>query len=165
MSHETHEKQETLADIAAEMRGLGKLDEKSTDKIPRSLMGLGLRKYATRIEAAAKRERAEIEADALSVGGVVEAARNKPSGDAAAMREALEMAKVAIEAAKKKMGVDNPMILEIIDAALAAPTRNCDKYATYDAAKCAWYKEPIATLFSRWLFAQANEKGDNNGSK
>ena len=44
----------------------------------------------------------------------------------AALREALEMAKVAIEAAKKKMGVDNPMILEIIDEALALPRRNCD---------------------------------------
>ena len=51
------EKQETMADIVREMRDLGKLDEKSTDKIPRSLMALGLRTYADRIEAAAKRER------------------------------------------------------------------------------------------------------------
>ena len=40
------------------------------------------------------------------------------------MREALQQAKVAILAARKKMGVDNPIILEIIDAALAAPPRN-----------------------------------------
>ena len=51
------EKQETRADIVREMRKLGELDEKSTDRIPRSLMGLGLRTYADRIEAAAKRER------------------------------------------------------------------------------------------------------------
>ena len=51
------EKQETRDDIIAEMRNLGKLDEKSTDKIPRSLMGLGLRTLADRLEAAAKRER------------------------------------------------------------------------------------------------------------
>lgn len=47
--------QETSADIIAEMRNLGKLDEKSTDKIPRSLMGLGLRTYADRLDAALKR--------------------------------------------------------------------------------------------------------------
>lgn len=51
------ENQETIADIVAEMRNLGKIDEKSPDKIQRSLMGLGLRTYADRIEAAAKREK------------------------------------------------------------------------------------------------------------
>lgn len=51
---------------------------------------------------------------------------NDNSGDCAKMREALQQAKVAILAARKKMGVDNPIILEIIDAALAAPPRNCD---------------------------------------
>ena len=56
------------------------------------------------------------------------------------------------------------MAVDKAKAALAAPPRNCDKYATYDAAKCAWYKEPIATLFSRWLFAPATErKGDCDG--
>ena len=50
-------KQETLADIVREMRTLGRLDGESTDKIPRSLQALGLRTYADRIEAAAKRER------------------------------------------------------------------------------------------------------------
>ena len=51
------ENRETVADIVAEMRTLGRLDEKSTDKIPRSLQALGLRTYADRIEAAKKRER------------------------------------------------------------------------------------------------------------
>ena len=49
-------KPETIEDIVREMRTLGRLDEKSTDKIPRSLQALGLRTYADRIEAAAKRE-------------------------------------------------------------------------------------------------------------
>lgn len=40
-------------------------------------------------EAALKREKSAIEADALAVGGIVEAARNKP-GNAAAMREAVK---------------------------------------------------------------------------
>lgn len=199
------EKQETVADIIVEMRDLGKLDEKSVDKIPRTLMALGLRTYADRLEAAFGREKAAIEADALAVGGMVDASRKqKPTaenssavgdcaklreavekcrhvihcaivsgilkgddaydamniassalaasrtttenssavGDAAAkqeavtdshglgnnakLREALQQAKVAILAARKKMGVDNPIILEIIDAALAEPVRNCE---------------------------------------
>jgi hypothetical protein len=48
---------ETINDIVAEMRTLGRLDEKSTDKISRSLQGLGLRTYADRIEAAVEAER------------------------------------------------------------------------------------------------------------
>lgn len=46
---------ETIDDIVRKMRTLGRLDEKSTDKIPRSLQALGLRIYADRIEAAYKR--------------------------------------------------------------------------------------------------------------
>ena len=53
MSEMSNENQETIADIVREMRTLGRLDEKSTDKIPRSLQALGLRTYADRIEAAA----------------------------------------------------------------------------------------------------------------
>lgn len=48
------------------------------------------------------------------------------TGNVAKLREALEQAKVAILAAKEKMGVENPIILEIIDTALAEPPRNCD---------------------------------------
>ena len=51
----SNENQETIADIVREMRTLGRLDEKSTDKIPRSLQALGLRTYADRIEAAHRR--------------------------------------------------------------------------------------------------------------
>lgn len=52
--------QETIADIIAEMLDLGKLDEKSTDKIPRSLMGLGLRTYADRLDRARMKMEIEI---------------------------------------------------------------------------------------------------------
>ena len=51
-----NERQETVADIVREMRNLWHLDEKSTDKIPRSLQALGLRTYADRILAAHNRE-------------------------------------------------------------------------------------------------------------
>ena len=53
-------KHETIADIVREMRTLGRLDEKLTDKIPRSLQALGLRTYADRIEAAHRREVEEL---------------------------------------------------------------------------------------------------------
>jgi hypothetical protein len=43
---------ETIDNIVREMRKLGNLDEKSTDRIPRKLMGLGFRTYADRIEKA-----------------------------------------------------------------------------------------------------------------
>ena len=56
----SNEKHETIADIVKEMRTLGRLDEKSTDKIPRTLQALGLRTYADRIEAAHQREVAEL---------------------------------------------------------------------------------------------------------
>ena len=56
----SNEKKETIEDIVREMRNLGRLDEKSTDKIPRTLQALGLRTYADRIEGAAKREVAEL---------------------------------------------------------------------------------------------------------
>ena len=53
-------KQETIEDIVREMRTLGRLDEKLTDKIPRSLQALGLRTYADRIEVAHQREVEEL---------------------------------------------------------------------------------------------------------
>lgn len=66
----SNEKHETVDDIVRKMRTLGRLDEKSTDKIPRSLQALGLRIYADRIEAAAKRER-EAGADAAQICGEI----------------------------------------------------------------------------------------------
>lgn len=135
-------KPETSADIIVEMRDLGKLDEKSSDKIPRSLMGLGLRTYADRLEAAWKRDKNNIEADALFVGGFIEASRkrelftktretdnsgaaiytNDNSGNCAKMREALKTVKRYLDGYTVN-------VLEMrsqVDAALAAPPRNCD---------------------------------------
>ena len=66
----SNDRQETIADIVRVMRTLGRLDEKSTDKIPRTLQALGLRTYADRIEAAAKRER-EAGAEAAQICGEV----------------------------------------------------------------------------------------------
>ena len=144
----SNENQEAIADIVKEMRDLGRLDEKSTDKIPRSLQALGLRTYADRIEAAAKRER-ESGAEASQVCGEIgemigrEAARRSDErtaekysavGNAAAMLEALEaVVKVGYPHNFQK---EAPHIrgycCEITTAikkcfdALSAPPRNCD---------------------------------------
>ena len=63
-----NERQETIADIVREMHNLGRIDEKSTDKIPRSLQALELRTYADRIETAAKREREATSENSSQVG-------------------------------------------------------------------------------------------------
>ena len=50
------------------------------------------RKEADRLEAAYKRDKAAIEADALAVGGMVEAARKRGCDDCAKLRDALQKA-------------------------------------------------------------------------
>ena len=94
------------------------------------------------------------------------------------LREALKEARVAIESAKKKMGVENSIILEIIDAALASPPRNCDRFNSGDCnkdvfdASLAWDKfcaehyppgTPVVPktpyTFWSWVFAPAKEGG------
>ena len=98
-----------------------------------------IRTLDDRIEAAAKRERDEIEANALAVGGVVEASRKREMsknaskngadfgqlGNAAAMREALVMVKrlfdgrIMFQPAIRKAH-------KAVDAALSLPPRQCD---------------------------------------
>lgn len=121
----------TISDLAAEMRTLADDIEAG-----RAIVGQTVwRNYADLFEAAAERERAEIEANALAVGGVIEASRNKPSGDAAAIREALgkiraELWNNTVIAGKKKFA-----LYEIADIALAKPSRNCDRYSHDEAQR------------------------------
>ena len=137
---------ETLSEIVAQMRGRGE-----DGRMDRRLW----LEYADRLEAAWKREKAAIEADALAVGGIVEAARHKHKpGNAAAMRDALAtlrkrfdnntMAyqdryfkfsgwhwhKKAKEAARWRDVFHE--LREVCDAALSAPARNCDKMPDID---------------------------------
>lgn len=77
------------------------------------------------IEAAWKREKAEAEADALAVGGIVEAARHMP-GNAAAMHEALE-AYLALWNNGTMNDLDKlRRVVGNMRAALSAPARQCD---------------------------------------
>ena len=178
------EHNERLVDIVAEMR----YSIIPKHRIDHELLAL----YAYRIEAAARRERAEIEANALAVGGVVEASRNKPSGDAAAMREALgAVAELFWEIqglgrspiSNKAYAVKRKVI-----AALAKPPRNCDRFADELDAQIAFLNEvwlisvtkesllehdkfenwtdEMKARYAAWLLAPATAKeGETDGSK
>ena len=77
------EKQETSANIVAEIRARAKAwPEPSLVQYDERL--------ADRLEAALKREKAEIEAEALAAGGIVEAERHKP-GNTERVRYVLEV--------------------------------------------------------------------------
>lgn len=152
---ENEKKREAIADVLADFR-----QYISNTNIPPEVAET-IVCYIDRIEAAWKHEREEAEADALSVGGVVEAARYKRVGNAAALRDALvkiyrEVRSYCIDygAGESHMSlidriVDDPpdytsfrdSILEIdriVEAAFSAPARNCDKFADAESARQAW---------------------------
>jgi len=126
---------ETIPEIAAEMRDAKSVYDRyrcggaDCDVIDTFAT---VSAYADRIEAAWKREIAEVEASALDAGGIVEASRH--TGNAAAMREALE----SILSILKGFDFENQnaptpddlncvhSAIGIANAALSAPPRNCD---------------------------------------
>ena len=125
---------------------------------------------ADRLEAAMKRERAKIEADALEAGGIVEAARKRALGDAAKLREALEELVANIEMRSSTFGlnvmVDTKTYLDA-KAALSVPPRNCERFQTVKQAKEA-YSAEVRRVYIwdgceterlvDWLLANATEK-------
>ena len=216
------EKEEKIADIVAEKR-LRAAEMEKTLGDQHSFVE-SLKDDADRIEAAWKREKSVIEADALSAGGLVQAMRQKmataekssavgnavttreipqpdpdwkaicekchdgdiepdceyygepngcnspiygehpkaqPVGNAAAMREALKEARKVIKAMG---GYWARITLPIIDAALAAPARNCDRQiaSAWDVLKI-WDKgldtasDMVALI--EWLIAPAEKEG------
>lgn len=118
------------------------------------------------------------EADELAVGGIVEAGRNRERCNSSAMREALEKLKEAyFENNDGFARIDCSIVPDfegLIDAALAAPARNCDKYANrywLDEFEKQMGKTPSKTadeqdeymkenwfLFYHWLSNPATEK-------
>ena len=132
---------ETIADILREMREAAKsTDLFNGEEVGEPMIrGTEVEDWADRIDAAAKREREEVESDALSVGGLVEATRHK-AGNAAAMREALESTEELLEHfAKPGTMLGDAFAFHMRDnrAALAAPARNCD-ILSEEAANEAW---------------------------
>lgn len=136
------EKRETLADIVAEYRR-----DYEDMKARRLYLPTAeyLRRLLDRIEAACKREKAEAEADALTVGGVVEASRHT-SGNAAAEREALNkvgnaVAWIAESCNDQQTAEYMNDIIAIVQSALSAPARNCDRFADELNAQLAFLNE------------------------
>lgn len=155
-------RQDTVDDIIAEKRRRAeeierdvaekmKRGEMTSDQYARELVA-DIRREADRLEAACKRDKAAIEADALAVGGMVEAAHEREMsknasknvadfgqlGDAAKLRAALVSVKKSIDemGAASLDGEPEIMLMSLtqvcarlsarIDDALAAPPRNCD---------------------------------------
>jgi len=158
---------ETFADIIAEMRG-GPIPQHRRDQEL-------LHHYADRLEAAWKREKAAIEADALAAGGLVEASRataekSSAVGNMAAMREALEacVAEMCDRCRELAAARGNPLPclsgcepVRKAKFALAKPVRNCDKYS-HDEALRIWSAEPENPMngcFDEWLYLPATEGG------
>lgn len=160
---------ETIADIIAEMRSDANADEYTPDGI----LGQTLNCLADRLEAAYKREVATTK-ESLAVGN---------SGDCAKLREVLEaiwkeVYFYAIEEDKQDFAHLHEAMLEdppeykdlrnsffaiahLVDAALVAPPRNCDRpeCATTKAAADVWRKEDGGkTAYHEWLLASSTEK-------
>lgn len=112
---------------------------------------------ADRIEAAAKRER---NAHTNDIHDALYMATGIP-GNAAALREALKHAREVLAL----NGFVEPVVR--CDAALAAPARNCDRFATAEEARRAFESahshgivHNLYTAAFDWLFATA-EGGDH----
>jgi len=113
---------ETIADIAAEIR---EAVECSSDGV----IAIKGRYLADRIEAAWKREKGLAQAHCNLLAKALEHHKNKPTGNSAAMREALvEISKIAdgweFRGTTKAGALDR--IYELAKAALSEPARNCD---------------------------------------
>lgn len=138
--------QETIADIVAEMRGK-EFDDPHLDRD--GIIGARrlARGWADRLEAAHKHE----------------------CGDAAKLREACIYALAELEHFRKChdarlhfcdiVHVGN--VKHALKAALDAPPRNCDRFATADEAIGAYrqtHKHMVVNVFLDWLFALSTEK-------
>ena len=150
------------ANIVAEMRDRAKRPDFIAPGV--------LRDFADRIEVTWKREIAEVEASALDVGGVVEASRH--TGNAAAMREALDRIGniagfVAENCDDQQTATYMNDIISNVQAALAAPPRNCDRFQVAAEALTEWQSLVKAKpntwdfRYNYWLFATAKRKGNN----
>ena len=149
----TDEKQETVADIVAEMRDAtmnGEFDDETVSE------------WADRIEAAATRDHVSRRAIKVPIKVLL-------TGNAAAMREALDLAHETLIGWQlcKTTRAEHAATVAAIKAALAEPARNCDRFFTWTEAWTYWLKhspkaiscEGGPTGFLDWLFATYVEEG------
>ena len=104
-----------------------------------------------------------------------EAACHKPVADchglnAAAMREALLRCDAIAQLPEIREYIIVKEMRNLIKGALTAPPRNCDRFATLDDARNAFFADYVpdetcssANAFAIWLFDEA--KGETDGSK
>ena len=173
------ERQETIADIVAEMR-IGDLCAEDTSASRPEFINDFLASYADRIEAAAKRER-EAGAEAAQLCGEIgeivgrEATTEKSSAVANAMkmREALLMILGTVDHLQTRFDIPKLTSEEILglkqiaESALSATPRNCDRFATLDDARNAFFADYVpdetcssANAFAIWLFDEAKGETD-----
>ena len=155
------DKRETVADIVAEMRsGLNKSWHDIDREWARSL--------PDRIEAAEEVELRQAMAHGQSHAEKVAAANCRDcvlrDSNPAAMREALVRLQPLAHVVWNGGGAEDVIaeiaeMVDIIDAALAAPPRNCDKFLSFEEALAAWRETSpyVSGCFDEWLFAPANE--------
>jgi len=175
MPEQPEQKQETVGEVAAAMRRYADILALAPfDPLAQRL----LREYADRVERAADRDRDAVKASAGMSCELCERLGPARFGNAAAMREALKYVlqlDATDEAAEQDGLTDAERIAEYADhieecqkkarAALAAPARNCDRFATAAEAYSAWEsdnKKPPEQCFLQWLFATAEEKGGDH---
>lgn len=85
-------------------------------------------------------------------------------GNSAAMRAALEKAHNNIKKAREFIAWqtrEDELLMEAqqeIKTALAAPARNCDRFATAEEAYSAWMPSVELDAICDWLFAPAKEE-------
>ena len=125
------------------------------------------KKLADRIEAAWKAERERAKADALVVGGMVEAMRREKRGNAAKIREAYEFAEEFL----RDYGTDwklHNKLCDMLKSALAAPARNCDVYTVAEALRKYGFPTKIKPWgekewldFCEWLVSEV--EGETKG--
>lgn len=182
---------ETVADVIAEMRdAANSADAWRADMAARVVMD-----YADRVEIAARRERdravehATRHAEAVARDNCRDcvhnpSGKNYEGGNAAAMREACQKTRDLL--VRRGNGKCQCVLTwdefdyaqKMLRAALSAPARNCDLYATYAEAAEAHKEYATAYIarssnifdfpmeFDEWLFALAAErKGESNESK
>lgn len=94
-----------------------------------------------------------------------EAKDAEPVGNAAKMREALRKCANYLDVGDAGLSTGEVRAMyEVMQEALSAPARNCDKFTTFADALEAWRElDPReAGVFDEWLFAEA-KGGEKNG--
>lgn len=125
------------------------------------------KKLADRIDAAWKAERERAKADALVVGGMVEAMRREKRGNAAKIREAYEFAEEFL----RDYGTDwklHNKLCDMLKSALSDPPRNCDLYTVGEALRKYGFPTKIKPWgekewldFCEWLVSEV--EGETKG--